>query len=330
MFEFAWPLVFLLLPLPWVVRRFAPPAENRPAALQVAFLSRLKAVQPQEADPGSRRTPWVFLLIWLLLVSAAARPQLLGDPLPMEMTGRDMMLAVDLSGSMEYRDMQLDGDDTDRLSLVKHVMGQFIERRHGDRMGLILFGSQAFVQAPLTHDRASVRKWLEESFIGLAGRQTAIGDAIGLAIKRLEHQPAERRVLLLITDGANNAGRISAVQAARLAAERQIRIFTIGIGAETQGAQPNSSSLFFTERDPSVELDEGTLKEIALLTGGEYFRARNSESFEEINQQLDQLEPALREGRTLRQSFPLYQWPLGSALILSMVLTGWYRRSNAA
>ncbi|QJD58599.1 VWA domain-containing protein [Pseudomonas sp. gcc21] len=330
MFEFGWPLIFLLLPLPWLVRRFAPPAQNRPAALQVAFMSRLQAVQPEPAEPGVRRTPWVFLLIWLLLLSAAARPQLLGDPLPMEVTGRDMMLAIDLSGSMEFRDMQFDGDEVDRLSLVKQVVGQFIDRRHGDRMGLILFGSQAFVQAPLTHDRNSVRKWLDEAFIGLAGRQTAIGDAIGLAIKRLEQQPAERRVLLLITDGANNAGRISAVQAARLAAERQIRIFTIGIGAETQQPPANTSAWLTPERDPSVELDEGTLKEIALLTGGEYFRARDSESFEAINQQLDRLEPALHEGRTQRQSLPLYPWPLGIALLLSMALTGWYRRSNVA
>lgn len=330
MFEFDWPLIFLLFPVPWLIRRFAPSAENRPAALQIAFMPRLRAVQPEPAKPGVRRTPWVFLLIWLLILSAAARPQLLGDPLPMEVTGRDMMLAIDLSGSMEFRDMQLDGEETDRLSLVQQVMGQFIQRRHGDRLGLILFGSQAFVQAPLTHDRRSVRKWLDESFIGLAGRQTAIGDAIGLAIKRLEQQPAERRVLLLITDGANNAGRISAIQAARLAAERQIRIFTIGIGAETAPMQGDTSERLFAERDPSVELDEGTLKEIALLTGGEYFRARDSESFEQINQQLDSLEPALHEGRTLRQSLPLYPWPLGLALILSMALTGWYRRSNVA
>lgn len=330
MFEFAWPLTFLLLPLPWLLRRFLPPADNRAAALQVSFMPRLKAIQPEPAVPGRRRTPWVHVLVWLLLLSAAARPQLLGDPLPTEVTGRDMMLAIDLSGSMEFRDMQLEGEETDRLSLVKHVLGDFIERRHGDRLGLILFGSQAFVQAPLTHDRDSVRKWLEESFIGLAGRQTAIGDAIGLAIKRLEQQPAERRVLLLITDGASNAGRISPVQAARLAAERQIRIFTVGIGAEPITSQPDISQLYMAEIDPSVELDEATLKEIALLTGGEYFRAQDSQALEAINQQLDRLEPALQAGRTQRQALPLYPWPLGFALLISMVLTGWHRRSNVA
>lgn len=327
MLEFQWPLALLFLPLPWLVRRYAPPATNRCAALQVSFLERLERISAEGTEPAPQRLRWPFILLWLLLVCAAARPEWLGDPLPMNITGRDMMLAVDLSGSMEFRDLQLDGEEVDRLTVVKAILGDFIERRHGDRMGLILFASQAYVQAPLTHDRSSIRAFLNESFIGLAGRTTSIGDAIGLAIKRLEAEPAEHRVLLLITDGANNAGRISPLQAARLAAHQGIRIFTVGVGADSITA---NSGLFSRDLDPSVDLDEGTLQEIALLTGGEYFRARDEESFESIYQQLDLLEPALRNSGERRAVQPLYPWPLGIALLLSLGLGALGRRHDAA
>src|SRR5690606_35969735 len=293
--EFAWPLCFLLLPLPWVYRRWLPPAQTRSAALHVTFMDRLQSIRPLAGEstvPGRR---WPLLLVWLLLVLAAARPQLLGEALPAATSGRDMMLAVDLSGSMEFRDMQLDGQEANRLTLVKALLGDFIERRRGDRIGLVLFGSQAYVQAPLTHDREAVAQWLDESFIGLAGRETAIGDAIGLAIKRLQAEPAASRVLILISDGANTAGSVSPLRAARLAAEHGIRIFTIGIGADVT-APPGALS-FGLQTDPSIELDEQSLRQIAELTGGEYFRARNGDDMQAIYQRLDQLEPALRPGR---------------------------------
>lgn len=327
MLEFQWPLALILLPLPWLVRRYATPAANRSAALHVSFLERLERISAEGTEPAPRRLRWSFILLWLLLVCAATRPEWLGDPLPMSITGRDMMLAVDLSGSMEFRDLQLDGEEVDRLTVVKAILGDFIERRHGDRMGLILFASQAYVQAPLTHDRSSIHAFLDESFIGLAGRTTAIGDAIGLAIKRLEAQPADQRVLLLITDGANNAGKISPVQAARLAADQGIRIFTVGVGADSMTA---NSGLFSRDLDPSVDLDEGTLQEIALLTGGEYFRARDENSFENIYHQLDLLEPALRDSGERRAVRPLYPWPLGLALVLSLSLGVLSRRGHAA
>lgn len=328
MFEFQWPLAFLLLPLPWLVRRYSSPADSRSAALHVSFLERLERISAESIEPEPRRLRWPFILIWFFLVCAAARPEWLGEPLPMSITGRDMMLAVDLSGSMEFRDLQLDGEEVDRLTVVKGILGDFIERRHGDRLGLILFASQAYVQAPLTHDRSSVRAWLNESFIGLAGRTTAIGDAIGLAIKRLEGQPAEHRVLLLITDGANNAGRIGPLQAARLAAAQGIRIFTVGVGADSMAATTDNG-LFSRDLDPSVDLDEGTLQKIALITGGEYFRARNEDSFENIYLELDLLEPALRESGERRAVQPLYPWPLGTALVISLVLAVLSRRRHA-
>ncbi len=330
MFEFHWPLCFLLLPLPWLYRRWLPPAQNRSAALQVGFLERLQALQPLAGQPASAGRKWPFVVVWLLLLCAAARPQLLGESLPTAVTGRDMMLALDLSGSMEFRDMQLDGEAVDRLTLVKHLLGEFIERRRGDRLGLILFGSQAYVQAPLTHDRQAIGDWLEESFIGLPGRETAIGDAIGLAIKRLLDEPAASRVLILITDGANTAGTVSPLRAARLAAEQGIRIFTIGVGADTQAQDGVTASLWGLQFDPSIELDEGSLQEIALLTGGSYFRARSEADLQAIYAQLDQLEPALRDGLPDRQVTPLYPWPLALALLLSLSLSvNMIRRSRS-
>lgn len=330
MFEFHWPLCFLLLPLPWLYRRWLPPAQNRSAALQVGFMERLQALQPLAGQPASAGRKWPFVVVWLLLLCAAARPQLLGESLPTAVTGRDMMLALDLSGSMEFRDMQLDGEAVDRLTLVKHLLGEFIERRRGDRLGLILFGSQAYVQAPLTHDRQAIGDWLEESFIGLPGRETAIGDAIGLAIKRLLDEPAASRVLILITDGANTAGTVSPLRAARLAAEQGIRIFTIGVGADTQAQDGVTASLWGLQFDPSIELDEGSLQEIALLTGGSYFRARSEADLQAIYAQLDQLEPALRDGLPDRQVTPLYPWPLALALLLSLSLSAnMVRRSRS-
>ncbi|WP_022962261.1 vWA domain-containing protein [Halopseudomonas pelagia] len=319
MLDLAWPAAALLLPLPWLLRWLLPAASNRTAALQVAFLPRLQKLPVEATAQPMAGQRGRFALIWLLLVLACMRPQWLGDPLPISVSGRDMMIAVDLSGSMEYADMQLEGAIVDRLTLVKKLLGDFIAQRQGDRIGLILFGSNAYVQAPLTHDLNSVRVWLDEAFIGLAGRQTAIGNAVGLAVKRLTDEPAESRVLILITDGANNAGQINPLQAARLAATEHIRIFTIGVGAES-ALGSNATGMLAQGTDPSVELDEGTLTDIALATGGEYFRARDGESFNRIYQRIEQLEPALRDRQPRRQAEPLYPWPLGLALLLSLLL----------
>lgn len=320
MFEFSWPLCFLLLPLPWLVRRWLPPAASRSTALQVSFMSRLQALQPLSAAPYSPGRKWPYVLVWLLLVCAAARPEWLGDRLPTATSGRDMMLAVDLSGSMEFQDMQWHGEQVDRLTLVKHLLGDFIDGRRGDRLGLILFGSQAYIQAPLTYDRQAIREWLEESFIGLPGRQTAIGDAIGLAVKHLLDGPESTRILVLLTDGANTAGTVSPLLAARLAAEHRIRIFTIGVGAAPQNTNSSISDVWGLQYEPSIELDESSLQEIAQLTGGEYFRTRTSADLQAIYTRLDQLEPALRDDMPERRLTPLYPWPLALALLLSLVL----------
>ena len=318
MFEFAWPWIFFLLPLPWLLRVLLPPADSGEAALQVSFLGELESLSGRRAR--LQLPPWKkqlhFALLWLLLLIAAARPEWVGEPLPLPASGRDLLIAVDVSGSMDYADMTLDDEQITRLALVKHLLGEFIEGRSGDRVGLILFGSQAYLQAPLTFDRQTVRTWLDEAVIGIAGQNTAIGDAIGLAVKRLRQRPAQSRVLVLITDGANNGGTIEPLTAARLAAEQGVTIYPIGIGADPQQGNPFGVFGF----NAGVDLDEPTLTAIAEQTGGEYFRARNEDELQRIEQTLDRLEPVAQQPTLARPAQALYAWPLAAALLMSIVL----------
>ena len=318
MFEFVWPWAFALLPLPWLMRFVLPTADSGEAALKVSFLNELEGLSGRRAKANlpawRQRSP--FLLIWLFLLIAAARPQWLGEPLPVAASGRDLLVAVDVSGSMDYPDMQWQSDEVSRLVLVQHLLGDFLEGRQGDRVGLILFGSQAFVQAPLTFDRRTVRIWLDEAKIGIAGKNTAIGDAIGLALKRLRLRPANSRVLVLVTDGANNGGQIDPITAARLAADEGVRIYTIGIGSD-----PDKSGIQgLLGLNPSLDLDEPTLKDIASLSGGQYFRARDGEQLEKIRATLDSLEPVAQQPTQARPAQVLYQWPLSLALLMSVLL----------
>ena len=319
MLEFEWPWILLALPLPLLVYRLASPAGNNDVPLHLPFYGQLSTLVGEEranlATPTRRR---LILpgLIWTLLLLAASKPTWLGEPVTMQDNGRDLMMAVDLSGSMEMNDMVLNGRQVDRLSATKNVLDGFIERRRGDRLGLILFGTQAYLQAPLTFDRTTVKTLLNESGIGMAGNQTAIGDALGLAVKQLRQRPQQSRVLVLLTDGANTAGQISPIQAARIAKEEGIKIYAIGLGAE----EVVQRSLFGTRRvNPSADLDEQTLQEMADLTGGEYFRARNIDELNKIYALLDQLEPTAQEGETFRPSKNLFFWPLGLALLLSLL-----------
>ena len=198
------------------------------------------------------------------------------------------------------------------------VGGEFIQRRVGDRLGLILFGRQAYLQTPLTFDRETVRTLLHEAVIGLAGKETAIGDAIGLAVKRLQDNDINSRVLILLTDGANTAGEVEPIKAAELAAQHGLKIYTIGIGADEMVV----SSFFGKQRvNPSADLDEKTLTAIAEKTGGRYFRARDTQQLEQIYHLLDKLEPLEKEAQTFRPTAALYAWPLGLALLLASLLT---------
>jgi Ca-activated chloride channel family protein len=306
----AW--VLALLPLPMLVRFMLPRARQQAAgALRVPFYAAL--MRGPTAVAKARRWPVALAaLAWLLLVLAAARPQWVGAPIALPLEGRDLMLAVDISGSMTEEDMVIGGRVVDRLTAVKAVAGDFIERREGDRVGLILFGQQAYLQTPLTFDRDTVRTLLFESAVGLAGRETAIGDAIGLSVKRLRDAPADERVLILLTDGANTAGSIDPMKAAELAAESGVRIHTIAVGGD-----PRSAFGLTLGRNP---LDERTLQAIAKTTGGRYFRARDVRELQAIYGMLDELEPVQSDQRTYRPVRELYEWPLSAALLLSAVI----------
>lgn len=320
MIQFEWPWLVLVLPLPWVVRRVLPAAAPpREAALRVPSLAEFAL----PATPGTRLRrgpPWrwvIALLAWAVLVLSGMRPLWIGDPVDLPVSGRDLLLAVDLSGSMEEEDFEIRGRRVDRLTATKWVAGQFIERRMGDRIGLILFGEQAYLQAPLTFDRTTVRTLLEESVIGLAGKATAIGDAIGLAVKRLREKREGDRVLILLTDGANTAGAVAPLEAAGLAAREGLRIYTIGVGADAVLVR----NLFGLRRvNPSADLDEDTLKGIADRTGGRFFRARDTEELEEIYRLLDRLEPAASDPKQFRPQASLFHWPLALSLLLGLVL----------
>ena len=315
--EFALPLAFALLPLPLVVALLLPRAPAASSqALRLPFYQALHTSVGEGGASRSRIRLLLATLAWLLLVLAAARPQFIGEPVQLPVSGRDLLLAVDISGSMDEQDMLLVDKVASRLTAVKIVAGNFIERREGDRLGLILFGDQAYLQTPLTFDRKTTNIQLREAAIGLAGKRTAIGDAIGLAVKRLREQSQENRVLILLTDGANTAGTIDPQKAADIAASEGVRIYTIGVGADERVVR----TLFGKRRVANNDLDEPALMSIAEKTGGRYFRARDIAGLEEIYQLLDEYEPVSQDAESFRPVRELYMWPGGVALLFSVLL----------
>lgn len=316
-----WPWAFLLLPLPWLIRVLLPVKEQPQASLKVAHLGAWQhATESKTQAKNSGLFSPVLLLaliIWLLLLTALARPYKLGEVVEMPISGRDLLLAVDLSPSMEIEDMQLNGRAVNRLVVTKKVIGEFIERRVGDRIGLVLFGDEAYLQAPLTFDRSTIKQLLMESYTGMAGQRTAIGDALGLSVKRLQNESDSSRVIVLLTDGSNNAGELDPIKAAELAAQNNIRIYAVGLGADAMQV-----ASFFGNRtvNPSADMDEVALEKIAKLTGGRYFRARNSQELNQIYSLLDTLEPAEQDPQIFRPQQNLYYWPLLWAFCLSLLL----------
>ncbi len=331
MIEWLWPWVFLLLPLPILARLLLPSRQLAAAALHVPEVAPF--TQPRYAASQRRalRPPWACILLalaWSLFVTAAARPQWIGAPVSLPASGRDLMLAVDISGSMGTEDMELGDRLVNRLLVVKNVVRQFIAERQGDRIGLILFGTNAYLQAPLTFDLNTVGSLLTEAPVGIAGGKTAIGDAIGLAVKRLRARPEGDRVLVLLTDGANNVGEVAPRKAAQLAAQEGIKIYTIGVGAdEMQLRMPGLfGALGSRTVNPSAELDEQTLQDIAAQTQGQYFRARNTQKLQEIYALIDELEPVEQDGEVFRPSRSLFHWPLAGGWLVLCALLFWQRQ----
>lgn len=323
MWSLAWPWALVALPLPLIFRYLLPEAKGlSEAGLRVPNIDSFATLKDRSGTEQLLNWRfWIAALAWLLLVLAAARPERIGEELDVPVAGRNLMLAVDLSGSMDQKDFELVGRRVDRLTATKAVASDFIERREGDRIGLILFGERAYLQVPLTLDRETVNILLMEAFIGLAGEKTAIGDAITLAVRRIHEQKKDEgeQVLVLLTDGANTAGEVQPLKAAQLAQQVGLRIYTIGIGAE----QLEVSSLIGGRRriNPSADLDEDTLTEIARLTGGRYFRATDTASLQDIYKLVDELEPVEEPESGFRPVKSYYYYPLGLAVLLVTLMS---------
>ncbi len=322
MFSLAWPWALLAMPLPFLIWKLMPESSvTDEAGLRVPSLAQFSMLRGRsQSEQFLNWRVWVAILAWILLVLAAARPERIGDELDVPVSGRNLMLAVDLSGSMDQKDFELGNRRVDRLTATKAVASDFIRRREGDRIGLILFGERAYLQVPLTLDRETVNVLLMEAFIGLAGEKTAIGDAITLAVKRVYDQQVDAgdQVLVLLTDGANTAGEVEPLKAAELASQIGLRIYTIGIGAE----QLEVNSLIGGRRriNPSADLDEETLTGIAELTGGRYFRATDTATLQDIYRLVDELEPVEEPEAGFRPVKSRYFWPLGAAMALGGLL----------
>jgi Ca-activated chloride channel family protein len=320
-FDFIWPWMLAFLPLPWLIARLLKPATRKQSPLLMPRLLTTSdtAKSPLQHQTKPRLSP-VFILIWLALMLAAMRPVWFLTPTPFEASGRDMVLAVDLSGSMEKPDMRVNGRAVDRLTAVKSVVDDFIAQRQGDRMGLIVFGTQAFIVSPLTYDLASLQQLLNETQIGMAGNNTAVGDAIGLAIKHLRQAHNQKAVLILLTDGANNAGAVEPLVAAEKAQQMGLVIHTIAFGGEDnlryrdQGAQRG-------------DIDLATLEQIAQRSGGQSFFASKTEQLAQIYDQINRLETSDYTLNQYRARSELFSWPLGFALALSL-LYAWRQTSR--
>lgn len=317
----AWPWAWWLLPLPLLVY-LLPALSGRAAALRVPYGDTLRGIAAASAHrPAWRRTPWLPWLAWICLCAALSRPQELGAPVQPPHQARQMMLAVDLSASMTETDMQLGGQVVDRLTAAKAVLADFLERRQGDRVGLLVFAEHAYALTPLTADLATVSDQLRDAVVGLAGRRTAIGDALALSVKRLREQPPGQRVVILLTDGESNAGAITPEKAAELAAGTGVRVHTIAFG----GA--GGYSLFGIPLPGNDdEIDETTLRQIADKTGGRFFRARDAAELAGIYAELDRLEPVATAAAAVQPRIERYEMPLALALLFGLLHLAWPRR----
>jgi Ca-activated chloride channel family protein len=313
MFQLAEPLGLFGLLLPFLIWFLLPAlSEATSMALRIPFFQGVVGVLEQNKYKSFRFKEVLFpFCIWSLLIFAACGPRFVGEPEPLAREGYNIMLALDLSESMEIRDMVSHNRPVSRLSIVKRAAEQFINMRNTDKFGLILFGSQAYLQTPLTYDRSNVLQRIEDATVGLAGKTTSIGDALGLAVKRLQNVPPKGRIIILLTDGANNSGVLKPLKAAELAQSEGIKVYTIGLGAE--GAQASMMGGFIIP-NASADLDEDTLKEVAQMTKGQYFRATDTDSLSKIYETIHKLERVEQEQQTIRPQKELYPWVLALAL----------------
>jgi Ca-activated chloride channel homolog len=317
MLQLAWPLAAAALVLPWLAARFAPQAAPVSLALRVPFLGEARAWAQAGGGLRPRARLLLALAAWAALVAAACRPQWLGEPVGVPASGRSLLLALDVSASMRNNVYNAGMG----LEVMRRTAREFIAARTGDRIGLIVFGSKAYVQAPLTFDLEAVAGMVDEAFIGLAGDGTALGDAIALGVARLRAMPRDQRVMILLTDGAATDGVMTVEDATRLARHHGVRIYAIGIGDVWVGGAPRRGE----------GLDEPALLRITGETGGRYFHVGDAGGLPRIYAALERYEPAARDERHYRPTGELYPWPLAGALALALAAfaAGWRERRRA-
>lgn len=337
-FAFAWPYMALLIVVPLLVRLFwvKSTSSNHDEADEVETdtllhpaIENLQDCFKSKASSGTFATRFSSLLqalLWLFLTLAMMRPQWLEPYTETQALGYDLMLAVDASHSMEAMDFAVQGRQVTRMAVLKGVLDSFIKNRSGDRVGLVVYGSMAYVLSPLTYDLKAVSTQLQNLTANIAGQGTAMGDAIGLGVKKLRERPEGSRVLILVTDGDSNAGLIPPREAARLAAHEGVRIYTIGVGSTQKRVQIYEKGQLTTRDD--LTMDEEVLQQIAGLTGGAYFRASNTHVLEEIYQRIDELEKTQADLRTMMIPHPLFRWPLSGALV-ALLLMGMFPEGRA-
>lgn len=319
MFELALPWVLLALPLPLFIWFLLPRVSLQlSSALQVPFFNAMVGIVDQEKRKFTKQTKITLLLfIWFLLLLALAGPRWVGEPRPLAREGYNIMLALDISPSMDVNDMLLHGRPTTRLAVVKRAAEQFVQDRVSDKIGLILFGERAYLLTPLTYDKHSVLLRLNDATVGLAGQTTSIGDALGLAVKRLQNVPAAGRMIILLTDGVNNSGVLAPLKAAELARADGIKVYTIGLNSEMD---PQTFGGMFMNMNGGADLDEETLKSVSKLTGGRYFRATDMQSLQRIYNSINRMAMVSQDQATVRPQHEYYPWPLSFALVLFLYL----------
>ena len=312
MLEFAYPLAFLALPLPLLVRWLIPPQRERVSALRVPLFGQIIAAAGSEARAGAvvMRRRWLQILtatlVWLLIIAGLAKPEWVGEPIIRTEAARDIMLALDLSGSMDYRDFPgEDNTDVTRFTAVQRVVDQFVAERESDRIGLIVFGTKAYVQLPFTRDLDTARALVELMEVGMAGPKTALGDSIGLAIHAFETSEVDDRLLILLTDGNDTASKMTPINAADIAELNGVEIYTIGIGD--------------TDATGEDRVDFGTLETVSRRTGGEFFNAENEAALQAVYRRIDQSTTADVRTQSWRPRESLVHWPAGIAVLLVLL-----------